>query len=271
MSSRVGAHLRDNVVGYVALFLTLTMGTAWAIQNNSVRSKHIVNDEVRNSDLAPDSVTGAEVVDESLGAADVGPDAVGFSELDPAAFNADIAEQGGAFGIPNDGIQSFEVEDDTLTGDDVDESTLGVVEGQGDAECCWLRSEILLTDDPYSASDPDTFMNLGSYELRSTDAGDAGSIRICNVFGVNLVQLDIVYIGGANASTAETRSRTTLPQAGACRTIDVNGAQTDGGGDFRMYLAENGNSEAIAVFGASLAAAGRFTIFAITSPGLGPV
>ena len=38
-----------------------------------------------------------------------------------------------------------------------------------------------------------------------------------------------------------------------------------------MYLAENGNSEAIAVFGASLAAAGRFTIFAITSPGLGPV
>jgi hypothetical protein len=270
MSARVRAHLRNNVVGYVALFLTLTMGTAWAIQNNSVRSRHIVNEEVRNQDLAPDAVTGTEVADDSLGAADLGPDAIGFSELDAGAFNADIAEQGAAFGIPNDAIQGFEVEDDTLSGDDVDESTLEVVEGQGDAACCWLRSEILLTGDPYSADDPNTFTNLSSYELRSTDAGDAGSIRICNVFGVNLGQLDVVYIGGPNASTSETRSRTTLPQSGACRTVDVNGAQTDGAGDFRMYLAENGNSEAMLVFGASLAAQGRFTIFAITSPGLGP-
>lgn len=270
MYSGVRAHIRHNVIGYLALFLTLSIGTAWALERNSVRSKHIVNGEVRTADLGADSVTDAKVADESLGAAAIGENAVGFSELDAAAFNADIAEQGAAFGIPNDGIQGFEVEDETLTNADVDESTLAVVEGQGDPLCCLLRSEVLETDDPYSAGDASTFMSLGFYELRSTDAGDSGTIRICNVSGVNLGQLDIVYVGGVNASTAESRSRTTLPPNGACRSVDVNGAQADGAGDFRMYLAENGNSEAVAVFGASLAAAGRFTIFAITSPGLAP-
>ena len=268
--SGVRAHIRHNVIGYLALFLTLSIGTAWALERNSVRSKHIVNGEVKTVDLGPESVTNANVAPDALGAAAIGENAVGFSELDAGAFNADIAEQGAAFGIPNNAIQGFEVEDDTLSGADVDESSLAVVEGQGDPLCCWLRSEVLETDDPYAAGDASTFMSLGFYELRSTDAGDAGTIRICNISGVNLAQLDIVYVGGANASAAESRSRTTLPFDGACRSVDVNGAQTDGAGDFRMYLAENGNSEAVAVFGASLAAAGRFTIFAITSPGLAP-
>src|SRR4029450_11729727 len=156
MYSGVRVHIRHNVIGYLALFLTLSIGTAWALERNSVRSKHIVNGEVKTVDLGPDSVTGAKVADDSLGAAAIGENAVGFSELDAAAFNADIAEQGAAFGIPNDAIQGFEVEDDTLTDADVDESTLAVVEGQGDALCCWLRSEVLETDDPYSAGDAST-------------------------------------------------------------------------------------------------------------------
>jgi hypothetical protein len=274
----IQAHFRQNVIGYVALFLSLTLGTAWALENNSVRSRHIVNNEIRSADLAdgsiepadlaPNSIGAGQVASDALGAGQIAPDAVGFSELDAAAFNADIAEQGAAFGIPNNGIQGFEVEDETLTGSDVDESTLTVVEGQGDAACCWLRSEVLDTDDPYSAADPRTFTGgLGFYELRSTAAGDAGVINICNNGGVNLAASDIVYVGGTSASTGDTRSRTSLPFDDACRSLDVNGAQTDGAGDFRMWLAENGNTEEVYVTGASLGPNGEFTIFAMTSPG----
>ena len=52
MRSRVGAHLRANLVGYVALFFALGLGTAWALDANSVRSKHIVNGQVKGKDVA---------------------------------------------------------------------------------------------------------------------------------------------------------------------------------------------------------------------------
>ena len=52
MKSRVGAHLRANVVGYIALFFALGLGTAWALDANSVRSKHIVNGQVKGADVA---------------------------------------------------------------------------------------------------------------------------------------------------------------------------------------------------------------------------
>ena len=56
MKSRVGAHLRANVVGYIALFFALGLGTAWALDANSVRSKHIVNGQVKGADVAESSL-----------------------------------------------------------------------------------------------------------------------------------------------------------------------------------------------------------------------
>ncbi len=50
MSRRIGKHVRSNVVGYVAVFLALT-GTAWALERNSVRSRHIVNGQVKGADV----------------------------------------------------------------------------------------------------------------------------------------------------------------------------------------------------------------------------
>ena len=50
-------HLRGNAVAYIALFLALGLGTAWALDRNSVRSKHIVDGQVKHTDLA-DSVEG---------------------------------------------------------------------------------------------------------------------------------------------------------------------------------------------------------------------
>ena len=78
MSSRIRDHIRSNVVGYLALFLALTIAPAWAasigasdIKKNAVRSKHIKAGNVRASDLGANAVSSANVVDGSLGAADI--------------------------------------------------------------------------------------------------------------------------------------------------------------------------------------------------------
>ena len=82
MSSRVRKHIRGNVVGYLALFLVLTGGTAQALNgSNTVFSDDIVNRDVKTADLgfksvtanrlAPNSVRSGRVVDDSLTGADV--------------------------------------------------------------------------------------------------------------------------------------------------------------------------------------------------------
>ena len=50
MAKRIGEHFRGNVVGYVALFMALGMGTAYALDRNSVESKHIAPAAVKLSD-----------------------------------------------------------------------------------------------------------------------------------------------------------------------------------------------------------------------------
>ena len=54
-----------NTVSLIALFVALG-GTAWALELNSVRSKHIVNEQVRAVDLGPNSVTASELAPGSV-------------------------------------------------------------------------------------------------------------------------------------------------------------------------------------------------------------
>jgi hypothetical protein len=53
-SSRVRAHLRNNVVGYVALFFALSGGAAWATHPggaNTISTGDIIDGEVRQPDI----------------------------------------------------------------------------------------------------------------------------------------------------------------------------------------------------------------------------
>ena len=62
-------HVSHNVVGYVALFAALSLGTAWAateLSKNEVKSKHIGKGQVKTPDLADNSVTSPKVADGSL-------------------------------------------------------------------------------------------------------------------------------------------------------------------------------------------------------------
>jgi hypothetical protein len=173
MQNRISGHLRGNIVGYVALFLVLTGGTAYALDgSNTVFTDDIVDGQVRTADLHADSVIGAKVADgsltggdladrsiggqkigtetltganvtdgslfgadianDSLSAQDIGTHAIGSSEFDPAAFlSSDLAQVSASdprYAIPADAIQGSEVSDNSLTGADIDESTLDTPE-----------------------------------------------------------------------------------------------------------------------------------------------
>jgi hypothetical protein len=100
MSSRLRNHIRGNVVGYLALFLVLTGGTAQALNgSNTVFSDDIVNREVKSADLGTGAVTTNRLA----------PNAVKTGRVaDGSLTTADIA-------------------DNSLTGGDIIESTLGQV------------------------------------------------------------------------------------------------------------------------------------------------
>jgi hypothetical protein len=79
MSSRVSAHIRSNVVGYVAVFLALNgVAVAAGLQQDSVRSKQIKDGAIAAVDLGDGSVTAPKVAANSLGGAQIDE-----STLDP--------------------------------------------------------------------------------------------------------------------------------------------------------------------------------------------
>jgi hypothetical protein len=115
MSNRIRAHLRSNVIGYVALFFAIG-GTAMALPGgNTVNSGDIINGEVKNQDLTADAVTSGKIApqevrradlrdtavdstkvkDESLTSSDLGADSAGLAEIDQSAFfSGDISNDG---------------------------------------------------------------------------------------------------------------------------------------------------------------------------------
>jgi len=67
----IWSHLRSNAIAYLALFLALGGGVAWAVERNSVKSKHIANRTIKPVDVKPNSLTGKQVKNKSLTAADI--------------------------------------------------------------------------------------------------------------------------------------------------------------------------------------------------------
>ena len=139
MGTRGLIHIRRNLVAYLALFVSLSTGTAWAA--GTIGSADVIDNSLRSVDLRNGgAVRGVDVVDDDLTAADLGPASVGGSELNPTVFaSGDIDLQSNGYGISPNAIQSSEIEDgqvtgadvagNTLTGADILESALGDVAG----------------------------------------------------------------------------------------------------------------------------------------------
>jgi hypothetical protein len=155
LSARIRDHIRSNVVGYIALFLTLTTGSAVALSgSNTVFSDDVVNDQVYSADVRDDTLSGgglsaadlrqgsvgtSEVAADSLGAADLAPGSVASSEVaDDSLGNGDLAPGSVASSevaadslvagdLAAGSVGSSEVANDSLTGSDIVEASLGSV------------------------------------------------------------------------------------------------------------------------------------------------
>lgn len=88
------AHLRHNLVAYLALFVALGTGTAYAanqitsqdIARNAVKAKHIKDGQVRGAELAANAVNAAKVADGSLGGGDVADNGLTGADIDESTL-----------------------------------------------------------------------------------------------------------------------------------------------------------------------------------------
>ena len=67
-STKIRKHIRSNAIGYVAVFIALTIAPAWAsVTKNSVSSKHIKNGQVKSIDVANGGLTTTDINESTLG------------------------------------------------------------------------------------------------------------------------------------------------------------------------------------------------------------
>jgi len=95
MSGKFRAHIRSNIIGYIALFFALSTGSAVALNgSNTVFTDDIVDNQVFSADVRNDTLAGG-----GLGAADLRAGSVGSSEVaDNSLTRADIANAAGDVG-----------------------------------------------------------------------------------------------------------------------------------------------------------------------------
>jgi hypothetical protein len=135
---RIRTHIRNNVIGYVALFFALC-GVAYAGSGpvdgplpgqDQVGSDDIIDGQVFGKDIQPATIGSGRIVDDSLTAKDLALDSVGFGELDPLAFDkSEIAPRcirplGCFFEIPPDAIQTGEIQNGQVQGIDIQNSSI---------------------------------------------------------------------------------------------------------------------------------------------------
>jgi hypothetical protein len=176
-SSKIRDHIRSNVVGYLALFIALTIAPAWAasigapdIQRNAVRSKHIKAENVRGSDLGANVVNSGKIADDAVTFGKIAADAVTGFEIDNGSL---LGEE---FRFSGKSTENFP----TIAGNNcarVDfqsqPGTLGI-------------DHVVVTPPPEF---PDTFTLTG--KLEGVDPGTSRIVFVaCNVFDAGSVDPD---------------------------------------------------------------------------------
>jgi hypothetical protein len=244
-SSRVRAHLRANIVGYVACFLALS-GTAAALPGtNTVDSGDIVNREVRTVDLSPDAVTATRLADSAVsGPAVLDESLTGADVLDESLTGADVLDES---------LTGADALNGSLTGADVVESSLSGVNAallQGrsasDLQIDGLRDSAF-TCNPASATPitcaatgtVDTTGNLtpvlvvatGTWRGQGQGLGDSGTCTVRRDDAINL--FPEVELGQEGDEHADIFSNSSL----AIATIDT---VTAGSHSWQLRCAQNG-------------------------------
>ncbi|MEK6271484.1 MAG: hypothetical protein AABM42_02400 [Actinomycetota bacterium] len=208
MSNPIRAHIRSNVIGYVALFFAIS-GTAMALPGtNTVNSGDIINGEVRNPDIHTDAVASgkiengqvrqvdlrdtavdsAKVEDQSLTGIDLGANSVGLSEINQNAFFAgDISNDGSPAGplqITTGGVDSGDIGNSAVHADELGSiTTRSTVSatipagGNGSAIASCLAGEQILS------GGNDGFFDV--FVVASRQNGNGWAVFVRNTSGVN--------------------------------------------------------------------------------------
>ncbi len=234
MSARLRAHIRSNVIGYVAIFLFAVGGTASATHPggaNTISSGDIIDDEVFTDDVADDTVAGgglghpdlrvgsvrapeiangevttSEVLDDTeagggLGALDLAANAVGISEIaDNAVESSEIADNAvGSSEIIISAVASGEIATDGVTASEVAPNAIDA-------------------DEIEDAS-------VGSAEIATSGVGSA-EIAVSAVgseeVGTNALRLGDLAIGITDESTANLAGTV---NAGSCSAAFNDGLE----------------------------------------------
>ena len=189
------AHLRAQWAGFLALFLVLASGTAYAA--NTVFSTDIVDGQVTTADLATDAVTtyklrngavhtqdlddaavtGGKVLDDSLSSADLAPSSVASSEIaNGSVTGTDIASHA----VGQNDIDGTDHYGNIGVGGITNGQCITVTISIGGAEAG--DAGILTTDGPM----PD-----GEVMYLQRVLADSAQIKVCNLSGGSLPSLTV--------------------------------------------------------------------------------
>ena len=131
VSTPVRTHIRQNVVGYVSLFLVLTGGTAYALDGvNTVFTDDIVNGEVRQDDIRDGAVTTRKIANTGVLTEDLALDAVRGDRVAPGSLTgADLADRSiGGQKIGVETLAGVNVSDGSLFGADIADGAIGAAD-----------------------------------------------------------------------------------------------------------------------------------------------
>jgi trimeric autotransporter adhesin len=184
VSGRISTHIRSNIVGYFALFLFAMGGSAYALDGplpgqNQVGSDDIINSEVKTADIGAGEVKNGDIGAAEVKANNIAPDSLGGGKIaDRSVKNADLGLGASSSNtIADGGIQGVDVKNNTLTGIQIDESTLNGLWKLG-GNTGTTGSDLLGTND----NQP---LNLGANGARGLriDPASDGTNQSPNVIG----------------------------------------------------------------------------------------
>ncbi len=182
MLSKLVRYLGNNVLGLMALFVALG-GTAYAV--NTVGSTDIIDGEVRSIDIRNDDIQSGDVKDGSINTFDVhsflgvdvvdgtltGDDVADTSSLGPQeiheeflVFNDTLVDTDLATGS----VGSDEVDDNSLTGADINESTLSLPASSSGPASFRAASNVAMNDNGSLTQVLTTSLPPGAWAVSAT-------------------------------------------------------------------------------------------------------
>jgi hypothetical protein len=231
VSSRIGRHIRSNVVGYVALFIALGGVTyAAGLARDSVKAKQIKTGAVRSDEAKDNSLTGTDVADGSLGGIDVTDDSITGADVQESSLNlppaaSDTPQQildklitvdGAGSGLSADSL-------DTLDSSDLYTRTASDARYPvGTGNVSMITANTTSTRNPFASFAELTFV---------CDAGGNPSVALKNVSGSNLR----VY-----TDTGDPAPTLNAPLNNGATTTPVAAANADNTADHVTYLVRGG-------------------------------